>query len=112
MSKITDDDRAPLEARDEGVKHDDEKTRYDLIPPLSLDALARVLTFGARKYAPENWRKVPDARRRYFSAALRHTWAWWRGEKLDAESGEHHLAHALCCIAFALELELEEEKKP
>lgn len=91
----------------EGVKHDAAKARYDLVPPLSLEAVVRVLTYGAKKYAPGNWRLVPDARSRYFAAAMRHTWAWWRGEPCDPESGEHHLAHAICCLMFAMEPELE-----
>jgi len=88
-----------------GRKFDTEKTRYDLIPPLALDAFARVLTFGARKYAPDNWRHVEGRRWRYFSAAMRHLWAWWRGEKTDAETGESHLACAMCCVAFLLDEE-------
>lgn len=94
----------------EGRKDDAEKARFDLVPPRALETMAVVLAFGARKYDPENWRLVPEAKRRYFAAAMRHTWAWWRGEANDPESGEHHLAHAMCCIAFALELELEAKK--
>lgn len=92
----------------EGSKFDGAKARYDLIPPNALDLVARVLEFGARKYAPENWRKVPDARRRYFAAVQRHLWAWWRGQANDSESGLPHIAHALCCAFFILELETEQ----
>lgn len=59
----------------------------------------------------DNWRKVPELRRRYYAAAMRHLVAWWGGERLDPESGLHHLAHALCCVAFVLETELEGENK-
>jgi hypothetical protein len=72
-----------------------------------LASLVDVLTFGAQKYAPDNWRKVPEAHRRYFAAAQRHFWAWWMGEKVDPESGLPHLAHVLCCVFFILELEEE-----
>jgi len=88
-----------------GRKDDNGKTRYDLLPPLALDDIAQVLTFGAQKYAPENWRKVEDPAARYFAAAQRHLWASKRGELYDAESGVSHLAHAACCIMFLLELE-------
>lgn len=91
------------------TKHDSGKARYDLIPPLALDAFVRVLTFGAKKYAPDNWRTVENRRARYFAAAMRHLWAWWRGERLDEESGEPHLACAMCCISFLLD---EEEASP
>ena len=90
----------------EGRKDDQEKVRYDLTPPRALHELNRVLTYGAKKYAPENWRKVKPWGTRYFGAALRHCWAWFRGEMCDQESGLHHLAHAACCVLFMLELDV------
>jgi hypothetical protein len=85
--------------RGAGKKDDSDKPRWDLLPE-SLGAVVDVLTFGARKYAPENWRKVPDARARYLAATMRHVWAWRRGERLDPETGMSHLAHATCCLLF------------
>ncbi len=87
-----------------GEKHDQGKTRYDLIPSKSLRELAEVLTFGAEKYAPDNWKKVPEPEKRYYSALLRHLEAWREGELIDGESGKPHLAHALCCLTFLNEL--------
>jgi hypothetical protein len=55
---------------------------------------------GAKKYSPDNWKSVPDGKRRYYSAALRHLAAWREGEKLDPETGLPHLSHALCCLLF------------
>jgi len=95
----------------EGRKYDSDKTRWDLVQPLALQEYAQVMTYGAHKYEPDNWRKVPDAKKRYFSALLRHVWAWWLGEKIDHESGRHHLGHAMCCLTFLLEPELEEEDR-
>jgi len=92
-------------SEDTGRKDDSGKPDYSLIPPFAIDALARVLTFGAKKYSRDNWRKVPDAKNRYIAAALRHVFAYARGEKLDDESSEHHLAHAMCCLAFIVELD-------
>lgn len=91
----------------EGRKFDGDKTRWDLVQPLAMQEYAQVMTYGARKYEPDNWRKVPDAKKRYFAALLRHVWSWWLGETHDPESGYHHLAHAMCCVAFLLEPELE-----
>lgn len=88
-----------------GVKLDSEKLRYDLLPPLAEEAVVGVLTYGARKYAPDNWRKVPDASDRYFAAARRHLASWRKGERVDPESGHPHLAHAICCLLFLAELE-------
>jgi hypothetical protein len=89
----------------DGRKDDRGKARYDLVPPHALDAIARVLEIGARKYAPDNWRFVEGRRWRYFAAAMRHMWAWQRGEAVDPETGEHHLAHAACCVLFLLDEE-------
>lgn len=91
-----------------GQKFDDGKTHYNLVPPLAHEAHADVLTFGAKKYAPDNWRYVEDARNRYINAAFRHLHAHRKGELLDPESGLPHLAHAIASISFTLELELEE----
>ena len=87
------------------VKHDQEKPRWDLLPMEALAPIVDVLTFGARKYAPDGWRTVPEWRRRYYAALLRHLVAWWRGEKVDPESGLSHLAHAGCCLLFLISLE-------
>lgn len=93
----------------EGMKYDNGKPRYDLEQVLALEEVTKVLTFGASKYADDNWRLVENAKKRYYSAARRHLAAHQKGEVHDTESGLHHLAHAACCINFILELELEDE---
>jgi hypothetical protein len=85
-----------------GSKADAEKPRWDLLPWKPLAAVVEVLTYGAKKYAPDNWQEVPLASRRYFAAAVRHLVAWNEGEGTDPESGHPHLAHAACCILFLL----------
>ncbi len=89
----------------EFVKNDQDKPAAHLLPTVALEAIAQVLAFGARKYAPNGWRKV-DKRTRYYGATLRHLFAWHRGETLDPESGLPHLAHAACSLLFLLESEL------
>lgn len=96
---------------DEGQKFDTDKPLMSLLPPNTQLAVARVLTFGARKYAPDNWRQVPDLQRRYLDAALRHINAVQCGETDDVESGEHHYAHAICCLMFMLEDTLLKEAR-
>lgn len=91
----------------DGKKYDGEKPQMYLLPPKSMLEVSRVLTFGARKYDPENWRKLENLQNRYSSAALRHIFAHIDGSKLDDDSGLSHLAHAICCLLFKLEIELE-----
>lgn len=86
-----------------GRKFDLGKLEYGLLPPKALEETVKVLTFGAQKYERDNWKKVPDSKRRYFDALQRHVWAWKQGEQLDQESGIHHLAHAMCCLMFLYE---------
>lgn len=87
-----------------GVKYDSNKSRYDLVPPESLEAVVQVLTFGADKYGDRNW-EGGLSYGRVFAACMRHLWAWWKGEATDTESGLPHLAHAACCIFFLLAYE-------
>lgn len=42
---------------------------------------------------------------RVYGALLRHMFSWFRGESIDPESGESHLAHAGCCIMMLIELD-------
>jgi len=90
-----------------GVKFDQEKPQWTLVPFKAFDHVVEVLTIGARKYAPDNWKKVPNARQRYIDAAFRHMSAYAGGEKLDAETGKNHLAHAACCLLFLLAFDLD-----
>jgi hypothetical protein len=87
----------------EGVKHDSGKPMPRLLPPSALLAIARVLTFGAKKYSPDNWKHVPGAKERYLDALWRHLLAYNSGEEIDPESGESHLAHIGCCVLFLLD---------
>lgn len=88
----------------EGYKADEDKVRFDLIPPEALFALASVLTFGSIKYEDRNWEKGMKWGRP-FGALMRHMWAWWRGEQADPETGYSHLWHAFCCVAFLITYE-------
>ena len=88
-------------ADDVGQKADAGKTRLDLLPVHALEEVAAVFTFGAGKYGERNWHGLSVSR--LHAAALRHLFAWWRGEDADPETGRSHLAHAGCCVLMALE---------
>lgn len=81
-----------------------------LIPRRAHNEVARVLSFGAKKYSPDNWRFVPGWRWRYFAASLRHLIAWKLGHKYDRESKLYHLACAICSMYFLLQLDIESEE--
>lgn len=87
----------------EGRKFDAGKPDYTLLPWASVEEIVKVLDFGAKKYARDNWRHVDNAENRYLAAAFRHMAAHAQGEEHDPETGLPHLAHAGCCILFLLE---------
>lgn len=80
-------------------KDDSGKILAAALEPKFLLGTANVLTFGARKYGRNNWKKVED-RIRYEDALLRHTYAYLSGEKIDVESGLSHLYHMSCNLMF------------
>jgi hypothetical protein len=85
-----------------GVKYDGGKPQWSLMPWDALTEVVDVLTYGAKKYSPDNWKIVPNARQRYIDAGFRHFTAYAAGEKNDSETDMNHLAHAMCCMLFLL----------
>lgn len=70
--------------------------------PNAIGDVAKVLTFGANKYGPNNWQNVKSFHSRYSAALLRHVLARCTGEITDPESGLFHLAHAATNALFLL----------
>ena len=83
-----------------GRKDDQDKLRYELIPPEALAGLADVYTRGAKKYASRNW-EAGIAYGRIYGGLMRHLEAWRQGEDRDPENGQHHL-DSVAWAAFAL----------
>ena len=93
-----------------GIKDDNLKLEYHLLPRRALEEIIGVLMYGAEKYEPNNWRKIPNWRVRYWDALMRHMWnSIW--EDKDPETGFSHYAHAACCILFLLDLHVGEDSK-
>lgn len=100
-SKLTKDS---VVAETGAVKNDLGKLRYDLIPAHPMKELAKVLTFGANKYADRNW-ELGFPWSRAYAALQRHLNQWYAGEDIDPETGLSHLSHALCNLTFLSEFE-------
>ena len=91
--KITVDDL--MNASGRAVRHNSDKLRYDLIPPLANRECAKVWTKGLDKYPAGNWEKgMPWSE--VIASALRHLEAIRLGEDIDQESGCLHAAHLQC----------------
>ena len=76
----------------EGRKKDQDKLRFDLILPEFEEAMAHVLTHGAKEYGANNWQKVDDAKARYTGALQRHLNQWRKGYMYDLDSDCNNLA--------------------
>ena len=95
-----------------GLKHDGGKPRWSLLMRGCADALqavVRVLTFGAQKYADDSWQGVQNGQQRYRDALYRHLNAIERGELVDDESGESHWAHVATNALFLYELHKDQK---
>lgn len=84
-----------------GARYNGGKSDLSLIPLCTLEDEARVWMYGKQKYAAWNWTKgmpwsVPLA------CALRHLAAWQKGEDIDQESGQPHLAHVMCNLRMLM----------
>lgn len=90
-------------------KTDKGKARLDLVPPILVEAVGEIMTYGIDKYKEGSWRTVEP--HRYRAALLRHLMQYLKDpNSVDEESGYLHLWHAACNIAFLLELDSEAVK--
>lgn len=93
--------------KEDGIKNDSEKLPMGLLPFESLEEIAKVLDYGAKKYSKNNWKFVPDGKARYEDALLRHFSAYKRGEEFDPESGLKHISHMACNALFLVWFDLQ-----
>ena len=85
-------------------KYDKDKPRLDLVPPILIEVVGEIMTYGLNKYGEDNWKQVDP--KRYKAAMMRHLCAYLRDpESVDEESEYPHLWHLACNVAFLLELE-------
>jgi len=93
-----------------GIKHDQGKLRYDLLPADALEAIVEVLTHGANKYGDNNWQELEDFDNRYHAAMMRHQEKKRQGEFRDIDSGLLHSAHVATGAIFQLWKDLQTNK--
>lgn len=83
------------------ARFNEGKLRYDLIPHEALKGVAQVLTFGAKKYGEDNWRKGLSWRS-VLASAERHLEAFKSGEDYNVadDPGLMHIDHAITNLMF------------
>lgn len=89
-------------AEDKGLRYNEGKLRFDLIPAFAQQQYAEVLTKGSVKYAERNW-ELGMKWSKVLSSLERHLEAIKRGEDYDPETGLLHSAHVMCNAAFLTE---------
>ena len=77
------------------------KLRLSLVRHEFIKEIAKVREFGVSKHGLDSYRLYPN--RMYIDAILRHLQAYQEGERLDKETGLHHLAHIACSCMFIIE---------
>lgn len=85
-----------------GLRLNNGKTRYDLVPAFAQEQYAKVLTKGAEKYAERNWENGMSWSK-VLASLKRHVSAIEHGEDFDNETGLLHSAHVMCNAAFLTE---------
>ena len=97
---------------DPGAKLDSGKILASVLSDfsLALSEVAKVGTFGAKKYSRGGWQSVPDGIVRYSDAMWRHLLAE-RHEALDKDSNLSHQAHLAWNALARLELMLRKTNK-
>ena len=96
MGQVRDDNRHHVRRFRGGARRTDRKPRFDLIPFEFLEAVAEVLTSGAVKYGPYNWKR---GNKDFFLDAWNHAFVHLQKFK-EGDRSEDHLAHLVCNVAF------------
>lgn len=81
------------------VALDGSKLRVELVPPQTIEGIAAVLSYGAKKYAANNWMRGISYMA-IIAGVLRHIFAFLRGQEFDKDTGLPELYHAMCGLTF------------
>jgi hypothetical protein len=101
----------PAQSTGQGIKHDQGKDRWSLLPWDAVQGIVKVLVYGANKYSSRNWEAGMDWDRPY-DALMRHLTDWYhqvdkgKGPGRDADTGYSDLWHAGCNVLFLIAFEL------
>jgi len=85
--------------KQQGLRFNEGKLRYDLVHPWAHEQMVSVLSKGAQKYTERNWENGMSWSK-IISSLKRHLAAIEKGEDYDLETGELHASHLACNAHF------------
>lgn len=80
---------------DKAQRFNEGKLDWTLVDYKSIEPLVQAMTYGATKYARENWKLKCDDPMQHIQSAFRHLIAITQGEDIDPESKVEHLGHVM-----------------
>jgi len=92
----------PIRENEKGGKQSDIPYAFHLIDGPALFNMAQVYAEGAKKYEPDNWRKIPVEE--HLNHAISHIYA-----HLAGDTQEDHIGHAQCRMNMAKAVQIENE---
>lgn len=94
---------APTVTNDRGGKQSQTLYRFDLVDPIAMFEMCRVLQKGAEKYGEDNWKNISI--RDHLNHLLIHVYAYLAGDTQD-----DHLSHALCRAMMAVAVDRADKR--
>ena len=95
----------PTTINEKGGAQSETLYRFDLVDPLAMMEMCKVLKEGSDKYGKygfENWRNIPIYE--HLNHLLIHTYAYLAGDESD-----EHLSHIMCRAMFAQGVAVQNE---
>ena len=98
--------------KEKALRYNEGKLKWSMVHFKSLEPLVKVLMYGEKKYARDNWKKGLN-REEILDSMFRHLAALIDGQEIDEESGEHHIGHLFCnCMFYSYFNIIGEGKSP